>query len=100
MASEDIRALILSSLAQGLRFLHLLIAGGLLIMLASGVKTVKPDEAAVVLRFGRLVGTTRADQIHGPGLLLAFPYPIDEVVRVAVRQVKELTNCGTLREAV
>lgn len=90
MTTEEIRALILSSLAQGLRFLHLLIAVGLLIMLASGIKTVKPNEAALVLRFGRLVGATRAEQIHGSGLLLAFPYPIDEVVRVPVQQVKEI----------
>jgi membrane protease subunit HflK len=90
MSTEDIRALILSSLAQGLRFLHLLIAVGVLIMLASGIKSVKPNEAALVLRFGKLVGATRAEQIRGPGLLLAFPYPIDEIVRVPVRQVKEI----------
>jgi membrane protease subunit HflK len=44
----------------------------------------------MVLRFGKLVGATKAEQVHGSGLLLAFPYPIDEVVRVPVRQVKEI----------
>jgi membrane protease subunit HflK len=90
MTTDDTRTLILSSLTQGLRVLHLLIAVGLLVMLASGIKTVKPNEAALILRFGRLVGDTKAEQVHGSGLLLAFPYPIDEVIRVPVREVKEL----------
>jgi len=58
--------------------------------LGSGITVVKPDEVAVILRWGRLVGTTRALQEHGPGLLFAFPRPIDEVVRVQVKAVREL----------
>jgi membrane protease subunit HflK len=45
---------------------------------------------AVVLRWGRLVGETPALQEHGPGLLFAFPRPIDRVVRVPVKHVSEL----------
>lgn len=58
--------------------------------LASGITVVKPDEVAVILRWGRLVGSTRALQEHGPGLLFAFPRPVDEVVRVQVKTVREL----------
>ena len=61
-----------------------------LVYLVSGISVVKPDEVAVILRWGRLVGTTRALQEHGPGLLFAFPRPIDEVVRVQVKTVREL----------
>jgi membrane protease subunit HflK len=57
----------------------------------SGITIVRPDEQAVVLRWGRLVGSTPALQQHGPGLLLALPRPVDEVVRVKVRRVSELT---------
>jgi modulator of FtsH protease HflK len=57
----------------------------------SGVTIVKPDEVAVVLRWGRLVGETPALQQHGPGLLFAFPKPIDEVVRVQVKHVWEVS---------
>ncbi len=56
----------------------------------SGVTLVKPDEVAVVLRIGRLVGETRADQIHQPGWVLAFPQPIDEVVKIPVKQIREV----------
>ena len=51
---------------------------------------MKPDEVAVILRWGRLVGDTPALQEHGPGLLFAFPRPIDRVVRVQVKHVWEV----------
>jgi modulator of FtsH protease HflK len=56
----------------------------------SGITIVRSDEVAVVLRWGRLVGETPALQQHGPGLLFAFPKPIDEVVRVQVKHVWEV----------
>ncbi len=55
-----------------------------------GSPIVKPDEVAVILRWGRLVGDTPALQEHGPGLLFAFPRPIDRVVRVPVKHVWEV----------
>jgi membrane protease subunit HflK len=56
----------------------------------SGITIVKPDENAVILRWGRLVGATPALQAHGPGLLFALPRPIDRVVRVQVKHVWEV----------
>ena len=50
----------------------------------SGIRVVNNHEVAVVLRFGRLVGDTREEQVKEPGLLLAFPYVIDEVIKVPV----------------
>ncbi len=51
--------------------------------LFSCVKTVEPNEVAIILRFGKPVGSG-ADQVKRPGLHWAFPYPIDEVVRIPV----------------
>ena len=56
----------------------------------SGIRVVNNYEVGVVLRFGSLVGDTREEQIHEPGLLLAFPYVIDEVIKVPVGKVHEL----------
>jgi modulator of FtsH protease HflK len=64
----------------------------------SGITIVKPDEVAVILRWGRLVGQTAALQQHGPGLLFAYPKPIDEVVRVQVKRVFEV-SITTLAES-
>jgi membrane protease subunit HflK len=65
----------------------------------SGITVVKPDEVAVVLRWGRLVGNTPALQEHGPGLLFTFPRPIDRVVRVPVKRVGEV-RVNTLASAL
>jgi membrane protease subunit HflK len=67
-------------------------AGVLLVaaVLLSGMTIVRPDEVALRLRFGRLTGATRADQVHGPGLLFALPYLIDEIVRIPVTRIQEL----------
>jgi len=90
MESNDIRSLLLSTAGLGLRLLQILIALGFLAIIASGIRIINPNEVALVTRFGRLVGSARADQIHEPGLLFSFPYPIDEVIRVPIRQVREL----------
>lgn len=56
-----------------------------MIYLVSGVTVVGPNETAFVLRFGKL-----QPGLHGSGLLLALPQPIDEVVRVPTRSVQEI----------
>ncbi|MEM6455906.1 MAG: FtsH protease activity modulator HflK [Acidobacteriota bacterium] len=58
--------------------------------LFSGVTAVKPDEVALVLRFGQVVGNSPGEQIHEAGLLWALPRPIDEVVRVPIGKVHEV----------
>jgi membrane protease subunit HflK len=62
-----------------------------LLYLLSGITIIKSDEVAVVLRWGKLVGATPALQAHGPGLLFAFPRPMDQVVRVQVKRVREIS---------
>ncbi|MES2707439.1 MAG: protease modulator HflK [Verrucomicrobiota bacterium] len=42
----------------------------------SGIRTIQPQEQALLLRFGRL-----QPEIHGPGLLIGFPEPFDRVLR-------------------
>ncbi|MFI5316052.1 MAG: protease modulator HflK [Myxococcota bacterium] len=56
----------------------------------SGIIVVRPDEVAVVLRWGRLVGDAAGTRVHGPGLLFALPRPVDQVVRVKTKYVSQL----------
>jgi modulator of FtsH protease HflK len=58
---------------------------------ASGVFTVPSQEQAIVLRFGRPVGTAEG-QLLGPGLHWSFPYPIDEIVRIPISQVQTVMS--------
>ena len=55
------------------------------VFLASGVFQVKTQEKAVVLRFGKLVGTGQ-QALLDPGLHWSFPYPIDEVVKIPFKE--------------
>ena len=55
----------------------------------SGLRVVEEGNVAVVLRFGRLVGDNREEQVRGPGLMFAFPYVIDEVVMGPTGNVME-----------
>jgi membrane protease subunit HflK len=55
--------------------------------LASGLFTVKSNEVAMVLRFGKPRG-----QFLKQGLHWAFPYPIDQVVRVPVNESHTVTS--------
>lgn len=67
--------------------MHWWVATMAVLYACSGITVVKPDEVAVILRWGHLVGDTPTLQEHGPGLLFAFPRPIDQVVRVPVKHV-------------
>ena len=55
------------------------------IFFSSGVFQVKENEAAVILRLGKPVGQG-ADVALKPGLHWAFPYPIDEIVKIPLGQ--------------
>ena len=70
--------------------MHWWVAAMALLYAFSGITVVKADEVAVILRWGRLAGLTPALRQHGPGLLFAFPRPVDEVVRVKVKRISEL----------
>ena len=73
------------------RRMHWWIAVMAVLYLGSGITVVKPDEVAVILRWGRLVGDTAGLQEHASGLLFAFPRPMDSVIRIPVKHVYEVT---------
>ncbi|HSW01470.1 MAG TPA: SPFH domain-containing protein [Sedimentisphaerales bacterium] len=53
--------------------------------LASGFRTVGPDERGLVLRFGKIQGIGD-EAILGPGAHWVFPYPIDELIKIPVEK--------------
>ena len=77
---------ILATVTKYLKVLVIIVIAGIFL---SGIRVVKSGEVALVLRFGKLVGETREEQIHESGLLLAFPYIIDEVITVPTSSVME-----------
>ncbi|HXK24045.1 MAG TPA: protease modulator HflK [Myxococcota bacterium] len=71
------------------RRMHWWVAAMALLYAVSGISVIRADEVAIVLRWGRLVGDAPATQQHGPGLLFAFPRPVDRVVRVKTKHISE-----------
>ncbi len=76
----------LNSIVSYIRWIAIVAIAGILL---SGIIFVQPGEAIIVLRFGKLVGNTRVEQVRQPGLHFTLPL-IDEVVRVPVRKIQEI----------
>ena len=86
------------ALAEALRSSFAIVKVVMLLMvlafLGSGFFQVGPQEKAVILRFGRLVGEGN-NALLGPGLHWSFPYPVDEVVRIPITEIqKVISNNG------
>lgn len=81
---------LLGFLDKGWSRMHWWVALMAILYSVSGITVIRSDEVAVVKHWGRLVGDSPATQQHGPGLLFAFPRPIDQVVRVKTRYIQEL----------
>ena len=83
------------ALAEALRSSFAIVKFVMLLMvlafLGSGFFQVGPQEKAVILRFGRLVGGDN-NVLLGPGLHWSFPYPIDEVVKIPITESQKLTS--------
>lgn len=63
------------------------------LFLVSGFFTVGPQEKAIVLRFGKPVG--EGDQVLlGSGAHWAWPYPIDDVVKISITEIQKVTAKG------
>ena len=62
-----------------------------LVFLGSGFFTVGPQQRAIILRFGNPVG--QGDKaLLGPGLHWSYPYPIDEVIKIAISEVQRVDS--------
>jgi len=74
------------AIAEALRLcfivLKLVMVGAVLAFIWNGFFTVQANEQAVVLRFGALRGGESLRAILKPGLHWAWPFPIDEVIKI------------------
>jgi len=81
-------------LARGSRRNRILL-GIVLLWIISGIYVVRPDQQAVVTRFGAVVNP----RVY-PGIHYAFPRPIDRVYKVRVNQLQRLIIGGDIAETV
>lgn len=81
---------VFQGLQAGLRMFRWVVLLLFVLFWFSGIQEVDPDQVGLLLRFGKLQGANRAAQVHEPGLLLALPYPIDQVIQVPAKQEGEV----------
>ena len=84
-------SLFMDILQSATRYFGILICVVVIGILCSGIRVIQSGNQAIILRMGKIVGDTYEEQVHGPGLLLAFPYIIDEVIVIPTDQVFEQT---------
>ena len=68
-----------------------MMVGLMVLFFGSGIFIVEPNQKALILRFGNPQSLTE-DQLLGPGFHFAFPYPIDEVVKIPISQVYQVRS--------
>ena len=85
MVRKQSKPVIFQGLEVGLKMFRWVVGLMLLLFLGSGITQVKSEGVGLQLRFGRLQGPP-----HEPGLVLALPYPIDQVVQVPTKQEGEV----------
>lgn len=91
-APDDASSQALSdALKSSFGIVRVLMVGLFIVFLGSGFFTVGPQERAVILRFGKPVGEGEK-ALRGPGFNWAWPYPIDEVVRIPITQVQTVSS--------
>jgi membrane protease subunit HflK len=83
------------ALAEALRSSFAIIKVAMLLMVlaffCSGFFTVRSQEKAVILRFGRPVGEGQK-ALLGAGLHWSYPYPIDEVVKIPITEIQSVDS--------
>ncbi len=68
----------------------LIIFGVLTLYLLSCIVVVKPDEQAIIERFGRPKDAQGQVRLRGPGLSFKYPWPIDAAQKYPTRKISEL----------
>ena len=83
------------ALAEALRSSFAIVKVAMLLMVvaffSSGLFTVRQQEKAVILRFGKPVGEDQKILL-GAGLHWSFPYPIDEVVKIPITEIQNVDS--------
>jgi membrane protease subunit HflK len=62
------------------------------IIFAAGFFTVNPGEKAVILRFGKPLGEGQKMLLSSGKLYWAYPYPIDEVVKIPISEIQKVNS--------
>jgi len=80
------------ALGSSFLFIKIIIAALVAGLVFSCFRSVESNEVAVILRFGEPLRGADGNPVRSPGFHWAFPYPIDEVVRIPVAGTQVITS--------
>ena len=80
---------LVKALQVSFNILKLIMIVLIVLFIFSGLFQVQPEEQALLLRFGKIQGTAESPVIN-PGFKMAFPEPINEVIRIPVKKVQTI----------
>lgn len=79
------------ALASSFKLVKVIMVLLVVVFLGSGVREVGSHERAIKLQFGKPVGAGES-ALLGSGWHWAWPYPINEIVKIPIGQVQEVTS--------
>lgn len=79
------------ALAGSFKLVKVIMVILVVVFLGSGVREVGSHERAIKLSFGKAVGTGESALLD-PGWHWAWPYPINEIVKIPIGQVQEVVS--------
>ena len=79
------------ALASSFKLVKVIMILLVIVFLGSGVREISSYERGIKLSFGRPVGAGEGALLR-PGWHWAWPYPIDEIVKIPIGQVQEVTS--------
>ena len=89
MAQKKTSKAVFVGLESGMQLFKWVVALLVILFWFSGITSVKPGNVGMLMRFGKLQGVGQG-RIMKPGLALAAPYPIDEVIQVPEMKIEQL----------
>ena len=94
MAQKKPGKVLFQGLESGMKVFRWMVLVLVILFIISGLANVQPTHVGILTRFGKLVPVGPGNDIHEPGFVLAFPYPIDQLIQVpkALEQQLEVTN--------
>ncbi len=94
MAQKKPGKVLFQGIESGMKVFRWMVLVLVILFLVSGLAKVQPTHIGILTRFGKLVPVGPGQEIREPGFVLAFPYPIDQLILLpnTQEQQHEVTN--------
>lgn len=82
MSQKKPGKVLFQGIESGMKVFRWMVLILVILFLVSGLANVQPTHIGILTRFGKLVPVGPGNDIHEPGFVLAFPYPIDQLTQI------------------